>query len=402
MRNMLKRVVLFLLILLLSGCSLLSPGAVEKRQQHPETVIVPLPDITASEEQKETARLEYAKYIAGNEWYERYGYSIQKSDTGFYVGDRMKVLGISNGKLTELTCPYVYPILSDQRLYGCIDILSADILKLPNQGEQYLSYIAQWRSQIMPLDEHQLFYKTIEVSDYRDNNRHHVNFLSYGDRFILIRDLDDSESSRTQQHGYVVYDEVTIELKSRGVAVECEDNEYTLQARKMLQDTEPYQIHPIEPGCQFPIKEIHIVDSVLSDTEIETRRKRAKEELKALGRSGTVDQPLNLWTLIVNDDLSVSLIKETDLTLFPLYNRDVAVVFSQNGNLECALTSLQTYGIAPQLLAQFNPSKPYLILSDYGFSIQDTVVVTEDGVVPWGNFPLYAKAAEQLRDLVNY
>ena len=381
-------------IFLLFGCS-------GKRQQHPETVIVPLPEITASQQERETARLEYAKYIAGNEWYERYSSGIQKSDTGFYVGDRIRVFGISNGELVEKNYPYTYPILTDQRYYGCVEILSGDILNLPDESKHTLSYILQFRSQIMPLDEHQMFYQTSELNDYRDNNRHPVNFLSYGDRFILIRDSYDYGRAVNQQHGYVVYDDVTIELKSGNVATECQDNEYTLQARKMLQDMGPYQIHPVEAGCQFPVKEVHIVNSVLSDTEIATRRNRAKQELKSLGRSGSPDQPLNLWTLIVNDDMSVSLIRETDLTLFPLYNRDCAVVFSMDGGLGCAVTTLQTYGIAPNLLAQFNPSRPYLVLSDYGFNVQDTVVVTDDGVVPWGEFPLYSRMSEQRKDYVN-
>lgn len=305
-----KKVLLLLLgILLLTGCQSHRNNVI-----HEKTVYGEMPVISVSEQEKEENMKTYASYLAITEYLPLFQQTHKESIESIFLGDLVDIYIVDNGELRKKASPYLYPILINGQPWGVVIVYNGkdDInnvnalyggLNPFNIGEDQMCGYVSHTSYARGSNQ---FYSITENLDKK-----FVIYLNEGKMYLVLED----KTLNLQEHYYNQIKEAT-------------DDQYSAQLREILKENSDYHWYPLDQNMKLEPKAIHIVNNVISDEENENRVAKIKEVLKNINFNESVSskvlsvgQMFNSWQVIFNTDLSISVIRDCDISFYPIYHK---------------------------------------------------------------------------------
>lgn len=411
-------VVALLVVLLLTGCT---SGVHEVK--NPETITYDFPVINCGEDEVKNNMLTYAGYVA----YQNISNSrVIRGDIGdMYIGDRVLVYTVDeNNKPVEKGAPYYYPIISRHKgmpykaMY-CVEIHTACGVKIENG--QMISYNKPYSftetdgqgEYLTSLTEDQMWnVELIYTAGGMDSLQYEKDNPNLYKKYAIY--FPENE----QWDKYVITEEKTIKLTNNGFIgqTEVEDDENTLFIREQLKNQPEYSLHPLSEYNSFPIKEVHILNNVISDEEqsknVSKLNDKLKQDSNTFGLKLKTDgNLLNVWTVYVNTDLSITLFRNTNyyavfnekkyFNVYSSFTRDGEVYFGPIRNgvsvlLEENWNKLD--GDSDTFLVVKGPHPDYNLVYNVVITENGEILSLSEGDTP--EFKLYSDLAVRLKEYI--
>jgi len=359
-----KKLCLIILIILLCSCSTDNSGI-------RETVYGEYPDIVTSESEKEENMFWYAMYSATNDYLKitpiKYETALIGSKATVYIVDEA-------GNMREKGSPYYYPIILDDIPCGFVAVYNGE-------NDLYTDY----------------YYGGINSHGLSDEQMYAV----CGDTGITTRDLnyDDQKNNRTYEFiddlnkkyavliendgsRYIITEDKTYDLLERK---EAESDEYAEQIRQLLPAGEAPEFFRIPDEMIYENRTIHVVENKLSDKDRNQYKKAAKDFAGKFDdlKKATVGEMFNSWEVIVNTDLSRTVVSDINPAYFPVIMNDELVtvisVSSVNGSMEC-IGMPATYTLVSENWNSIK-NQSFLVLRDNTFSHRNSVCLTNESII---------------------
>ena len=309
MKSTKKKLVFILLasIIILSACS---SG---QKPKHPKTVYGQMPVIAVSEEQKQENMFWYASYTAAN-----FYLKMEKELVSFtkaYIGERVEVYVVDeNGQLRQKGSPYYYPVILDEIPRGYVAVYS---------GENDL-YTTFYYGGLNPygISDTQMYalcggtgITSLRTTyDDQKNGRTYEFARDLTKPFIIL--------SKGDLQDYIITEDAVYDFMERKRIDETD--EYISSLREKLKDMDDYQIHELPEEMEYVNDKVYYVENVLSDAQDQENRSAALEYISSLPDFSkeknriSIGEMINSWYVIVNTDLSRTVMKDINPAVYPL------------------------------------------------------------------------------------
>ena len=353
--------VFIILILLLCSCTSGNTGT-------EDTVYGEYPDIVVTDLEKEENMLWYATYAAVNDYVTIKPVKYRTA----LLGDKVKVYVVDEtGNMREKGSPYYYPVILDGIPCGYVAVYNGE-------NDIYTDY----------------YYGGINPHNLTADQMYAV----CGDTGITSRELnyDDQKNNRTYEFiddltknyavliendgtRYIVTEDKAYDLLERK---EAEDNDHIEQIRQLLPTSGMYELHVIPDEMVYENHRIYVVENKLSEKDRNEYRKAVKDYIRKFDElsKASVGEMLNSWEVIVNTDLSRTVVKDINPAFFPvIMNGEVITIISASstdGLIEC-VGMQPAFTLISENWKSLN-KHDFLVLRDNTFSYRNSVCLTKD------------------------